>query len=87
MLAEHDRVRLLVVTDGDDDERGSLADIRRRSNDFGARGARGIALLLVEVAGGDRMAVPEQVPGHRQSHPPDADDADLLARCVCHGSP
>ena len=90
VVVEHHRGGLVVVADGDDDKPAGLSDLRRGFDHLGAERAGGFLRLGVDVLGGDRVAVPYEMPDHRLAHPSGADDADAFlvrhdARSRCRG--
>ena len=84
--AVDDRVDLVVVADAEDDEVAALRELGRRLAVVGAGLARLGQRFGVEIAGGDGVAVLDEVLEHREPHAPDADDADALFLSVCHSS-
>ena len=86
-VAVDDGVDLVGVADAEDDEIASLPSAAGESARRGAGGARLASALGAEVAGGDRVAVLDEMLEHREPHAADADDADTFLVVVCHCVP
>ena len=85
MCAVDDGVDFVGIADAKDDEVGGFGERGGRIGGGGAGGVRLRQRLGAEIAGGDLVAVLDQMLEHRVAHAPDPHDPDaFLGACGHH---